>query len=666
MNKEVFMLFELGHDSFMGAILLSALYPICGIFLKIQSSLSNDAFDRPKIAILRKSLLFLLTDSLPAWNFLMISFSFYMLIAGSIFTDLSIVSTVEHTHSSLPILFKVSAVWGNHEGSMLLWTWVISLYHYIFSIRPKEKKSIHYVGILFIQGVVLLFFLTFTEFTSSPFLKIYLPFEDGAELNPVLQDLILAIHPPLIYLGYLGSLIPFSIAFFLFLAPTEQSTELFLIRRWALLTWVFLSIGILLGSWWAYYELGWGGWWFWDPVENCSLIPWILNTALIHSVLNTSRSNESMRIWTLILSFCSFFFSVLGTFFVRSGFLESVHSFANDSSRGVFLLIFSVIIFISMLYSFSRKNHVLFMGASPLAETRYYLLFFNMVLLLLMVSIILLGTFYPFIYKMIFKDTVTVGASFFNNLLGPLTAPMLFLMLFHFYFPWNSNLNQSALQFAFFRTSQISKFLIGGIIIVVVVSAAALYIYLTRHQDLYRYNVFYIVGISLFALLTTMIYGIIVSKKVTNLGMVLSHTGFFIFLIGVMYSSSYSSEITEIMHIGDTLHFHGVNYVLQSANQMNGPNYVSFYISLVGLDNNEPLFVCYPEKRYYYLQGIYSSKPYITTSFGYDIYTLLGDGNFIDGWEIKMYYNPLLSWIWSGGILVVFSSIFSLVQKNHK
>lgn len=619
------MVIELGHYFFLLSLFLSLLYPIilAGSFLK-ETSMR-------------------MIYTLPLWNFLFISISILCLSLSFIFSDFSVINVLEHSHSDLPLLFKISALWGNHEGSILLWTWIISLYTMLYTVfcinRQAQPKTSNFSMQLSLQGIILLFFLMFTELSSNPFLTVCIAFENGAELNPVLQDPVLAIHPPLIYLGYIGSIIPFSILLSS-LVTRESNTWFFQIAKtWAIITWSLLSFGILLGSWWAYYELGWGGWWFWDPVENSSLIPWILGTALVHSFL---YSSAYAKLWTITLSMLTFLSSILGTFFVRSGFLESVHSFANDSSRGIFLLVFFLLLLCLCLYVIYSRRYDLFLRTRVHVSDLGNL---QLVLLSFIALIVLLGTFYPFLYKAFFHEAISIGTVFFHGLLGPIMGTFILFMCL-VYLPWN----KASIQKWF---SEKSVFFIAFLSSGWIFASVGSFLVGEDQASLFYLSSLCIVGIAL-----TMFHSLI--RRKIHLGMVLSHLGFFLFFLGAILSSSLQHEIAQILHIGDILHFRGIDYVLQSTNQLDGPNYNSFYASLVGVQDGVPNVSLFPEKRYYYVQGFYATKPYVVSSLSRDIYVLLGDGNPVDGWEIKIYENPVMSWIWLGGLFVILGGIFSL------
>lgn len=635
------MMIEFGHSLFLLSFFLSFFYPFTLILLLL---------DRPKG---EQHFLKQITSLLPPVLFLLLSISFLCMIRSFLLSDFSVINVIEHSHSDLPLIFQLSAVWGNHEGSILLWTWILSFYSMLYFVFYGKKRDEIFLLQLSLQGIVLLFFLFFTEFSSNPFLKVFIPFENGAELNPVLQDPVLAIHPPLIYLGYLGSIIPCSILISCLIHRYDPLWVRQETRFWSILTWSLLSFGILLGSWWAYYELGWGGWWFWDPVENSSLIPWIFGTALLHALLSSK-----MRLWTILLSFLTFLCSILGTFFVRSGFLESVHSFANDSSRGMIILSFFLFLLFSLLYLlWTRRDFIL-----PEEETMTFVwnkssvLSIQIFLLSFTALIVLLGTFYPFLYRLLFGDAISVGASFFHGLLGPLMAPFLLLMSLALFVPWRV----SSLPQWFTGKSNFVFFYILFLLFLGVIGV----VFLPQMDLPLEMSFVYFCILCGLCIGTTLGYAFWAQRKSVNLGMTLSHIGFAIFFLGALTSSLFQSEIAQIMRIGDVLHFEGLDYVLQSTNQLNGPNYSSFYASLVGLKDSVPYMTMYPEKRYYSIQGIYATKPYVLSSLGTDMYVLFGDGNPLDGWEIKMYRNPLMSWIWMGGLLVILGGIRSFWKNK--
>nr|YP_007890514.1 heme lyase [Andalucia godoyi]AGH24008.1 heme lyase [Andalucia godoyi] len=567
--------------------------------------------------------------SFSIFQFLFVTFAFFSCVLSFLISDFSITNVLEHSHSDLPILYKISASWGNHEGSILLWTWILSLYSFLYTLSSSPQ-----LWSLRIQSIMISFFTLFTLSTSNPLLKITLPFENGSELNPVLQDPVLAIHPPFIYLGYLGSVISFSIAIHALINRDSSFTVLSQIRVWSLSSWIFLTIGILLGSWWAYYELGWGGWWFWDPVENSSLMPWLLNTALIHSCKSERLSSS-----TLLLSLFNFLLSVLGTFFVRSGFLESVHSFAQDQGRGILLLLLCVSLFFFLLFLLFQRLSFFFQKDSLQNPIQKEYSFFLLILFMIAMTLLLLfGTFYPFLHHFLFQQSVSLGASFYQSFLSSLSPAFFLIMILSSYLNWKSNWNASRfflhlLSFTFFYLS-------------------LLFLFSNWHDFLSQISFHLFSFLSFFGL-----WSILLSFRSLSLSGALAHFGVFLFSIGALFSSYYQLEATYVLKIGEQFHFHGLDYFFHSVNQFQGPNYHSSYATLFAFLDGTPLFSIYPEKRFYFLHGLYSTKPYVLSHFLGDLYVLLGDGNLQDGWEFKIYWNPFLSFLWIGGFFLVLSGL---------
>lgn len=568
-------------------------------------------------------------------QFGLVSFAFLSCIVSFLKTDLSVLNVVEHSHSDLPVLYKIAASWGNHEGSILLWTWILSLYSALFSLT--SSSSLLSQNALRIQSLLLSFFTFFLLFTSNPLLKITLPFENGAELNPVLQDPVLAIHPPFIYLGYLGSVIPFSVAVSALLSQSPTPSRV--LQPWILLSWIFLTLGILLGSWWAYYELGWGGWWFWDPVENSSLMPWLLNTALLHACRSSLLSS-----FTILLSLFHFFLSVFGTFLVRSGFLESVHSFAQDQGRAWVLLSFCLVTLLFLCLLVYRRRSFLLSSSQALPLQKDYALFLLFFFMMVMTFFLIFGTFYPFLHQTLFHQSVTLGAPFYQSFLTALLPPFFLAMTASSYLSW--------------RTSWKGTTFLFDLMVSVVFSLPVFFLWFSWDDMVEQPSFFFFLFLLVFGLLS-----LFFSFPHLPFPSFLAHLGVWVFSWGALFSSFFSLEATYLLKMGDEFYFHGLSYVFHSLNQFQGPNYHSSYATLFALQDGEPLFALFPEKRYYFLHGTYSTKPYVLSHFLGDLYVLLGDGNHSDGWEVKFYWNPFLSFLWIGGLLLLLSGIFSFFAK---
>nr|AGH24366.1 heme lyase [Reclinomonas americana ATCC 50283] len=577
-----------------------------------------------------------------------ITIAFLCLLKEHLFTNLSITNVINTTHSKQPLIYKICALWGNHEGSMLLWCWILSIY--TFSLLFLKKLTIELSRYAFIiQNIINLFFLLYIVLTSNPYLPILYRSIEGKELNPILQDIVLSIHPPLIYIGYLGLSIPFSLTFaYLFTRLKYTQIWLYYIRLYNLIAWCFLTFGIFLGSWWAYYELGWGGWWFWDPVENASLMPWLLSTALLHTIISTQKSLTLLKT-TIFLSFFSFYSSLLGTFFVRSGLIDSVHSFASDSNRGLFILfimIFFLFFFIYILVKnktyFVYKNIFnIFSKEGIISLNQFYFISFYI--------IILIGTFYPSIYYFLYHKSITIGPSFYNQILIPITIPFFLFMILSLYLHWQNSNRSNKLFISFYELFFIIPFILGILY----------FIYL---QD---YNRFYILYLILPFLIWSLFKHLQLLKERNNnisISMLTSHFGVTIFIFAILFWYSFHQESHQILYPGEKFYLNFYEYIFKGINIIKGPNYDAFYGSFVITKNYHIVGILFPEKRHYFIQDFYASKVDIQSNFFYDIHAIIGDGNLYTGWTTSFYTYPFLSWIWIAGFFFILGAIFSIYK----
>lgn len=547
------------------------------------------------------------------------------LIYSYIISDFNIKNIKENTHITLPLLYKITALWGNHEGSILLWCFLLILNIFIITLISHDLSINILFRYIYIQSFISCFFILFTLFTSNPFLFLYIYNINGSELNPILQDAALAIHPPLIYLGYIGSSICYSMVFIILIEKKMFN----ILRRYIhiniFITWCFLTIGILLGSWWSYYELGWGGWWFWDPVENAALLPWLLLTMLIHTI-----KQESLINWTILLSIFSFIFSLLGTFFVRSGILVSVHSFVVDYYRGFFIFSFLLfIVFFSLFYFFNNRKY---MYQSIYFKYNYkdnYILLNNIIILVIFITIFI-GTILPTIYSFIFNINISIGISFYNYILTPILIPFLLLM---------------------FLSIKINnyKFTLGFLFPILLI------IFIYKIEISYIY---YLIILLLLLLLITLILYVYYNRFINS--MVISHFGVFIFFIGVFISNIMYIDNIQIMFPGDEILLNNHLFNLRSINYIIGSNYYSLYGNISLINKGNLINILFPEKRYYFIKGTYITKSIIYSNYFSDVYTIIGDGNYNYGWYTKFYYRPLISFIWIGPLFFIIGAIYSL------
>lgn len=549
------------------------------------------------------------------------------LMYSYIISDFSIKNIKENTHITLPLLYKISALWGNHEGSILLWCFLLIFYIFLVTLISHDLSINILFKYIYIQSFISLFFILFTLLTSNPFLFLYIYNINGSELNPILQDAVLAIHPPFIYLGYIGS----SICYAMVLIILIENKIYKILKRYIhiniLITWSFLTIGLLLGSWWSYYELGWGGWWFWDPVENAALLPWLLLLMLIHTI-----KQESLINWTILLSIFSFIFSLLGTFFVRSGILVSVHSFVVDYYRGFFIFSFLIIIVLISLYLYflNRKRIYKYTYFKYTYYDNYILL--NNIILLVIFMTVLIGTILPTIFSFFFNTNISIGISFYNYILTPILIPLFLLMFLSIYI--------KNYQFTI-------SFLLPILFIFFIYKIEASYIY-------------FFILLLLFLLLISLILYVYHYRFINS--MIISHFGVFIFFIGVFISNIMYIDSIQIMFPGDEVILNNHIFNLRSINYIIGSNYYSLYGNVSLINKNNIINILFPEKRYYFIKGTYITKSIIYSNYFSDVYAIIGDGNYTNGWYTKFYYRPLISFIWIGPLFFIIGALYSLYK----
>ena len=584
-------------------------------------------------------------------------FSFICLIASFLADDFSLKYVSSNSNSLLPYYYKISATWAGHEGSMLLWCLVLSLWTFLASIYSRDLEEDFRLKFLSIMGLLNLGFLAFLIFTSNPFDKnVSIPI-DGKDLNPLLQDFGLIVHPPMLYMGYVGLSVVFSFAVTCLLKKDFKPEWAKWIRPWALISWSFLTLGIALGSWWAYYELGWGGWWFWDPVENASFMPWLITTALIHSLI-TCEQKSMFKNWTILLSIIAFSLSLLGTFLVRSGILTSVHSFANDPARGAFILLFLTIITGAALILYLKNSSKMNDKTSFTFFSKESFFLINNILLVTATFTILLGTMYPLILDIFGLEKISVGVPYYNAVFLPLMIPLVFLAG---YIPilFSSKNRDMKNQAKYFFTS-----------FIIILSLSFLSILLF---DEYNLSVF--IGLFLFLwIILNLIYELIKKIIITgniqifvkNIGMFMSHLGLAIFILGATMVENSKIEKEIILSLNEKVEINNYTFQFMNLAETEGPNYSAVIGHFrVFLDNN---FITdmYPEKRLYNSSEMPMTEAGIDPGFTRDLYITLGTMIDQDKWSVRIYHKPLIRLIWIGALMMVLGGIFSVFSKKRK
>jgi cytochrome c-type biogenesis protein CcmF len=597
-----------------------------------------------------------LQSALVILSFLILDYAFYA-------NDFSVYYVATTSNSHLPLMFRLAAIWGGHEGSMLFWVTILAVWTLAVTFFAKELPLRFRSSLLAVMGLITVGFVMFILFTSNPFERIFPAPYDGRDLNPLLQDPGMVFHPPLLYMGYVGFSVAFAFAIAALLDGRLDVTWARWTRPWTTAAWVFLTLGIALGSRWAYYELGWGGWWFWDAVENASFMPWLIGTALIHSLAVTEKRN-AFKAWTVLLSICAFSLSLLGTFLVRSGVLTSVHAFATDPSRGLFILLFLVVVIGGALILFALRAPSVGLGEKFDLVSRESFLLSNNVILFTATASVLLGTLYPLIIDAMGMGKISVGPPYFDTVFVAIMVPGIFLMGIGPVANWKkATLPDLASKL---------KWAMG----VSIVSA------LLVPNVMGRISPMIVVGLlmafwvmsSLFVLikgrLSALPAGSILKKFKTfgpafN-GMLLAHFGLAIFIVGVTMVKGYEREHDITMQDGETRLINGYDFRFEGIKPIRGPNYVAkqgqFYVTKGGKD----VALLTPEKRLYPVQGAVMTEASISINPVRDIYISLGEELEEGGWSIRIYFKPFVQWIWVGCLLMGIGGILTMTDKRYR
>jgi len=579
---------------------------------------------------------------------ILVCISFLSLILAYVTSDFSNFNVFQNSHSDKPLIYKITGAWGNHEGSILFWICMISIYGFLYSLISKSINGFKII-VLKIQSALFLIFALFVIFTSNPFLVNSVLVKEGLGLNPILQDPALAIHPPVLYLGYVGFSLVFSIAIASLLRDNLDQEWIRETRKWSMISWGFLTAGIALGSFWAYYELGWGGWWFWDPVENISLMPWIAGLALVHSLLMI-RGEQVIEKWIVFLSILCFSLSILGTFLVRSGILTSVHSFASDASRGLFILLifflttgFGFLVF--LIKSPSKKNDL-----NLLLINKTSALLINNILMMIAVLTILLGTIYPIIIEVLTNTRISVGGPYFNSTVLPILLPGFLLMSIAPALSW--------------QTNKIKKFKIYVISFLVLSCIVALHSYFTN------FNSWGFIGLILSTwIIIASIISIVLRYKfsptmqyIKSINSFIAHIGVGVMIIGITFSSIYQKEYNFNIAVGDEVTVDNQVLKLEKIQIIEEKNYQSLKANFSLEKKDRIISYIEPGKNYYPVSKMITTEAGIYHDWFKDIYITLGNEN-NNIWFIRVYINPLVSFIWFGFFIMIFSSVITVIKK---
>ncbi len=595
-------------------------------------------------------------------QFLLIAIAFVCLAYAFATMDYSVTYVATNSNSKLPIQFRIAAVWGGHEGSLLLWAMILSVWTVAVSLFSKHLPDDMRARILGVMGLISVGFLLFMLMVSNPFERLIPAALDGRDLNPLLQDPGMIFHPPMLYMGYVGFSVAFAFAIAALLGGQLDAAWARWSRPWTTMAWVFLTLGIMAGSNWAYYELGWGGWWFWDAVENASFMPWLVGTALIHSLAVTEKRG-SFKAWTVLLAICAFSLSLLGTFLVRSGVLTSVHAFATDPRRGLFILVFLVVVIGGSLALFAWRAPTVGRGGKFAVVSRESFLLANNVLLAVAAFSVLLGTLYPLFLDALGLGKISVGPPYFDTVFAPLMTPALFLMGIGPIARWKqSSLPELAmrLRWAF------------GVSAATAIILPVLLGHWTPMIGLGLFLAFWI-----FATSANLVYQRLrgteqsLISRITSIprswwGMVIAHLGIAVFTLGVTIVKGFESEIAVRMLPGEVAHLAGYDFTFKGVDEIQGPNYTASRGQLLVTKNGVVRTTLSSEKRLYTVQNMPMTEAGISPALIHDLYASLGEPLEDGAWSVRIYYKPMVEWIWAGCAMMGLGGLLALSDKRYR
>ena len=620
----------------------------------------------PMVGVYRNNQL-LMTLSRPIcsgiWVFMVVSFS--CLAWAFLHDDFSVAYVARNSNTLLPWYYKFTAVWGGHEGSLLLWVLMVASWTYAVSLFSRNLPLDILARVLSVMGIISVCFLLFMLLTSNPFDRLMLntPAE-GTDLNPLLQDFGLIVHPPFLYMGYVGFSVAYAFAITALLTGKLDAAWARWTRPWTNTAWAFLTIGIALGSWWAYYELGWGGWWFWDPVENVAFMPWLVGTALIHSLAVTEKRGV-FKSWTVLLAIAAFSLSLLGTFIVRSGLITSVHAFAVDPERGLVLLAILLLVIGASLFLYALRAPVVKGSASYTATSREVFLLINNILLVVSTAGILLGTLYPLIHEAINGEAnmVSVGPPYFNTIFLPLMAILAAFLTIGSISRWK----KTSLSYL---KQQLMKVLVSSVVLGVLVP-----LIVTREVNI---GIFVSVTLAFWIVFgiardiqvktankTSIVAGL-KSLSLSYYGMQIAHLGMAVIILGICLTSHYSVERDVRLAPGDQLEIGRYTFIFEGVSPVQGPNYVADAGEITVLKNGESYLSLFPEKRTYRATGSVQTEADINVGFFRDLFAALGDPRGEDAWVVRIHVKPFVFWIWLGAFLMAGGGITAILDKRYR
>ena len=597
-------------------------------------------------------------------QFVFVAIAFGCLAWSFANNDFSVLNVATNSNSHLPLQYRIAATWGSHEGSLLLWVLVLTIWTVAVTVFSRHLPGDVVARVIGVMGFVSVGFLSFMLFTSNPFDRLLPPAPDGRDLNPLLQDAGMIFHPPLLYMGYVGFSVAFAFAIAALLAGRFDATWARWSRPWTTVAWVFLTLGVALGSFWAYYELGWGGWWFWDPVENASFLPWLVGTALIHSLAVTEKRG-TFKAWTVLLAILAFSLSLLGAFLVRSGVLTSVHAFATDPKRGVFLLAFLAVVVGGALALFAWRAHRVGTGGRFELVSRESLLLTNNVLLLAAAGSVMLGTLYPLALDALGLGKLSVGPPYFETVFVPLMAPALFLMGVGPLARWKkAEIPELAMRL---------RWALG----VSIVAALVVPFAMGRFSLMVGFGVWlaaWIIASAAASLADRVKHagggtGIVNRLRGTPrsfYGMLLAHVGIAVFVIGVTLVKGYEAEKDVRMEPGDTMELAGHVFRFGGVNEVKGPNYLAARATIFVTKNGHAVTTLYPERRVYRVQESPMTEASIDYGLFRHLYVALSESVGPDAWLVRVHYKPFVAWIWGGCLLMALGGLLAATDRRYR
>ncbi len=635
------MIPELGHLSLILAFLVALALGVLPLIGASRQQAALIGFARPAARA----------------QFALIALAFLCLTQSFIANDFSVAYVAAHSNTKLPVWYRITAVWGSHEGSLLLWALLLGLWTCAVSFArnlPEEFTA----RVLAVMGLAASGFLAFMLFTSNPFERLLPGALEGNDLNPLLQDPGMIIHPPLLYMGYVGFSVAFAFAIAALIGGRLDAAWARASRPWTLIAWVFLTLGIMVGSGWAYYELGWGGWWFWDPVENASFMPWLVGTALVHS-LSVTEKRAAFKSWTVLLAISAFSLSLLGTFLVRSGVLTSVHAFATDPKRGIFILALLVLVIGGSLLLYAWRAASLAGGGKFALFSRETFLLINNVLLSVVAATVLLGTLYPLLVDALGLGKLSVGPPYFEAVFFPLMTPVVLLMVVAPFVRWKDQAVQALL-----------RKILPGVVLAFVLGNLAAWLaggWSVRSALGLSLAAWVLIGSAL--LLWQRLRG--PEATLTKIprawwGMWLAHCGIGIFIIGVAMVKTFEANIDTTLKIGASAELAGYSFTLDKVEEVRGPNYAAARATVSLSRGGVSINSLHPEKRIYLARQMPMTESSIDTGLLRDVYVSLGDAVAEDSWVVRLYYKPFISWIWAGCLLMALGGLLAALDPRYR